>query len=114
VIHGTYHCDLDEGQEVGGRYSDWWWEQNSYSSRSLVPENTALFQLSYHAHGWRSGDCNCDNVVDLADLAILAGNWLNTCVMPHWCHGVDADHSGAAKMDDFVVLASHWLAGTSP
>ena len=48
VIRGTYSCDLDLGLEtiVG---SDFWWAQESVSTRCLVPQNAALFDLIYRA-----------------------------------------------------------------
>jgi OmpA-OmpF porin, OOP family len=47
VIRGTFTCDLDKGVE-GGKDSDkskddFWWEQNTRTTRSLVFRNGAVF-----------------------------------------------------------------------
>ena len=42
IIHGTYSCDLDFGWEAFTG-SDFWWAINTATTRSLVPENGALF-----------------------------------------------------------------------
>jgi hypothetical protein len=48
VIRGTFDCDLDLGLEttVG---ADFWWVQQTSSTRYLDPQNGALFDLIYRA-----------------------------------------------------------------
>ncbi|MHC4574719.1 MAG: hypothetical protein ACYS76_11410, partial [Planctomycetota bacterium] len=49
VIHGTWHCDLDEGLETGVD-SDWMWSMQTPSTRYLLPEHGAKFKLMYRPH----------------------------------------------------------------
>lgn len=57
------------------------------------------------------GDFNRDGLVDPADLAILAENWL-TSVDGGTADG-DATGDGLVDPADFALLASHWLGGAS-
>lgn len=43
-IHGTYMCDLDQGQQTSSG-SEFWWEQSSPINRYLVPRNGAKFGI---------------------------------------------------------------------
>ena len=55
------------------------------------------------------GDLSCDNDVDLADLALLAANWLETdCGQ---CGGADLSGDGDVDLEDFAILGACWLAG---
>jgi hypothetical protein len=42
TVRGTWHCDLDEGLETSVD-SDFWWVQETSTTRYLLPENGALF-----------------------------------------------------------------------
>jgi len=55
------------------------------------------------------GDC----VVDFADFALFASNWLKTdCEESNnWCEGTDFDHSGSVDMLDLTTFARYWLEG---
>ncbi|MBA7707776.1 hypothetical protein ES703_116658 [subsurface metagenome] len=56
-----------------------------------------------------AGDFEPDEDVDLADLGILAGYWLNSCGEPEWCNSCDIDQSGLVDFTDFAAFAAHWL-----
>ena len=56
-----------------------------------------------------SGDINTDCVVDVADVAALVNQWLNTdCGDPDWCSGADIDHSMTVGLSDYAEIAGHW------
>jgi len=58
------------------------------------------------------GDFDRNYVVDINDLAILAGNWLDICGCENdRCDGCDIDKSGLVNFSDFAVLAQDWLEG---
>ena len=44
VVHGTWICNLDLGQE-GGNSSDFWWRQVNDVERYIVPQNGAQFHV---------------------------------------------------------------------
>jgi hypothetical protein len=48
--------------------------------------------------------------VDLADFALLAGQWLSDCGDPYWCQESDYDRSGSVDVADFMQLIELWLA----
>jgi hypothetical protein len=53
------------------------------------------------------GDCQTDGIVDLADFARLASNWLNSNCGT--CNGADFDGNGTVDWYDFAVIADNWL-----
>ena len=55
------------------------------------------------------GDANCDGVVDAADAAILASNWLITSMVT-WEMG-DFNDDGAIDDIDATILATNWGRG---
>ncbi len=57
-----------------------------------------------------SANLNAGCAVDLADLTILANCWLSTAVD---CQNPDINGSGDVSLDDFAVMASQWLEGTT-
>ena len=56
------------------------------------------------------GDIDTNCVVDVADLADLASQWLTSgCEAPEWCSGADLDGSGKVDLQDFSLLGQNWL-----
>ncbi len=50
VIRGTYYCHLDTGlEDTTSPYTEFWWKQSSSTTRSLDPQNSAVFKLMYRA-----------------------------------------------------------------
>ncbi len=59
--------------------------------------------------GWPVGDLNRDFKVDLEDLEIFAGQWLEHS----GCEGIycaEIDSLSGVTLSDFALLAGHWLA----
>jgi len=57
-----------------------------------------------------SGDINGDKAVDVADLKLLADNWLRAnCDSLENCNGADINEDGAVNLIDFAYLSSVWL-----
>jgi hypothetical protein len=54
------------------------------------------------------GDLNDDFNVDISDLRIMAGRWLDNCVIDQWCDGVDLDRSGDVDMGDFAAFSESY------
>jgi hypothetical protein len=53
------------------------------------------------------GDCKINGYVNLADLACLAANWMNTgCGV---CNGADFDGDGKVNFSDLAIMAENWL-----
>ncbi len=53
-----------------------------------------------------TGDCR----VDLEDLAILAGWWLDDCdISNDWCDQADLGPNGIVDLSDISILSSQWL-----
>lgn len=57
-------------------------------------------------------DLNGDGRVDLADFAVVAGQWQERCDGWECCGGADFDVSGAVDLADVGVFVSRWLEGT--
>jgi hypothetical protein len=53
------------------------------------------------------GDCQPDGGVDLADLACVVFNWLNSSCGT--CNGADFDGDNKVNFDDFAIMAENWL-----
>lgn len=66
-------------------------------------------------HPYPSMDLNQDCLVDLADFALFASQWLRyDCVTPDWCEGADFDMSGDVAMEDLAELVTLWLTDVRP
>lgn len=59
----------------------------------------------------KAGDCGMDGDVDMADFAVMAGQWGATgCGEGNgYCGCADADRSGAVDVGDLAILAEGWL-----
>jgi hypothetical protein len=53
-----------------------------------------------------AGDVNKDNIVNISDLAAMAGNWLDTVC--DTCQGADLNGDGRVRIDDLAILAENW------
>lgn len=52
-----------------------------------------------------------DGIVNFADFSVFSQVWLIAdCNVPDWCQGMDLDRSGAADMNDLLIVADYWLA----
>ena len=56
-----------------------------------------------------SPDVNNNGVVDLADLTIVASRWSDYCSAPDWCQSCDLDTSGFVDSADLLILTNSWL-----
>ncbi|MHC4574051.1 MAG: hypothetical protein ACYS76_07950 [Planctomycetota bacterium] len=55
-------------------------------------------------------DLNGDEVVNFADFATLAGQWMAAeCADPNWCDGADLDRDGSVDGNDLGGFADYWL-----
>lgn len=95
-VNGRYYVEVSEysGWPSGGTYdltfgTSWYCPDTDISS----PQ-------------W-SGVKDCR--VDLADFALLAGQWLLDCGDPYWCNESDYDESGQVDFTDFMQLIEQWL-----
>lgn len=70
-----------------------------------------VYNITFHQV--RTRDFNADSIVDFADLALFASNWLQTgCSEPDWCGGRDLDTDGDIDTNDLILFASFWLERT--
>jgi hypothetical protein len=60
---------------------------------------------------WLIGDINGNGAVDLGDVAVLAGVWLNAnCGRGNdYCDGADLLGDGKIDLADFEIFAGPWL-----
>jgi hypothetical protein len=69
----------------------------------------------YPRLNWEStqGDYACPDGVNIEDLDYFVGRWLlNDCTLPNnYCGGADMDISGTVNLEDYAILAGHWLEG---
>ncbi len=57
-----------------------------------------------------SRDFNDDDVVNIADYAVLASYWLvQDCDEPSWCDNTDLNTDGYVDFDDLALFADYWL-----
>jgi hypothetical protein len=60
--------------------------------------------------GCPMGDLNCSDSVDLGDLQLFVGYWLDDgCELTGWCHRADLNHDGQVDLIDIAFLAGNWL-----
>lgn len=64
--------------------------------------------------GYSLGDFDLDGSVDIDDLQVLCGLWLDGCVDPQWCQTTDINYSGKVDIVDFSVLSKDWHLGYIP
>jgi hypothetical protein len=58
-------------------------------------------------------DWDGSGVVDLADYAVFASQWLaQDCGQPDWCGGADLDRDGSVGIVDLLMFSDFWLWGT--
>lgn len=56
-----------------------------------------------------SGDSNCDNIVNLADLTLVLNNWLQE-VEPGTNGDVNGSSDGFVNLDDLTLVLNNWLS----
>jgi len=69
--------------------------------------------LDYPRLNWQAatGDLACPDGVGIEDLASLVTRWLvSDCRVSNNCGGVDLDDSDTVDLQDWCILAAHWLA----
>ena len=59
----------------------------------------------------QAGDANCDNIVNLADLALVINNWL-TQVLPGQNGDVNGSGDGFVNLEDLSLVINNWLQST--
>ncbi len=60
------------------------------------------------------GDLNFTCSVDMSDLCILSGYWMQAgCVGPGNCGQADIDRNHMVDIDDFMLLVEHWMKSES-
>lgn len=71
--------------------------------------------IDYPRLNWESvnGDFQCPDGVSIEDLDYFVGRWLldNCTTDNNYCDGADEDGSGSVDLEDYAVLAEHWLEG---
>ena len=65
-------------------------------------------------HDYPIGDFDSDCSVALSDLVVFASQWLESCLVPGGCGGVDLDTSSSVDLGDFSVFANEWQECTDP
>ncbi|HPD46095.1 MAG TPA: right-handed parallel beta-helix repeat-containing protein [Anaerohalosphaeraceae bacterium] len=55
-------------------------------------------------------DLEMDGIVNIHDLAVLAGEWFNECTNPVWCGGADINTDRRVDFADIMLFAACWLA----
>ena len=78
--------------------------------------NFGNYQFTCGGWCYHRADVNGDCYVDLADLLVVAGGWLDCgCDQPDdWCSGADVDSSGCVQLGDLSLLTDEWLLCTDP
>lgn len=56
-------------------------------------------------------DINADARIDFADVADVAGRWIDNCSSPDWCGNSDIDRSGRVDLADLAIIADEWFIG---
>lgn len=84
----------------------------NWSARTPVPKT------SYYAPNLKlilpqpvvlTADLDGSSAVNMADFALFAEHWLDTCTTPDWCSGTDFNQSGLVNVDDLTELLDSWL-----
>jgi hypothetical protein len=94
-----------------------------------LPDISRIQYIEIHADTWNYGfnlwvddvrfdwpeykyrDIETDNRVDIADLIILAGQWLQTDIEFAPSLGADLNQDKTVDLADFAMFARHWLDG---
>ncbi len=83
----------------GANYWNYYENATAFESKTFIPVTFGVFSR---------GDINFDGAVDVLDLALLAGQWLNVPGSPSAdVEPVDGD--GLVDLADFTIVASEWL-----
>ncbi|MEN8126244.1 MAG: S8 family serine peptidase [Planctomycetota bacterium] len=84
------------------------------TSIGMVPDGGQV-DLGYH-HRIGADGLECkrldhiyDGRIDLADYARLGLYWMDSCVSPDWCDGVDINTDGIVGIFDFGLFMDCWL-----
>jgi hypothetical protein len=85
-----------------------WWKDGLTFSSGLAGAQ----DLFWKSTGALPGDANYDDVVDVGDLGILAGNW-GTTEGGQWKKG-DYNGDGAVDVGDLGILAGNWGSSAVP
>jgi len=71
--------------------------------------------VHYPLFSWQflSGDFTCPDGVDVIDLGFFVERWLNSpCIQGNnFCNCTDMNYDEQVNLQDFAILASHWLEG---
>jgi uncharacterized protein YceK len=86
-----------------------------FYAEDLLPDDDRILwdrnyaTVKYSQASPQTGDLDCDNDVDLVDLALYAVHWLETgCGVCGWA---DFSGDGDVDLEDFAMLGAHWPAG---
>ena len=72
-----------------------------------------LLSDTIHFNHVRTRDWVNNYIVDLADFALLASYWQESCTIPNGCEGTDLDDSGKVDLTDLMLLSDYWLEKTN-
>ena len=88
-VDGVYYIKVSVPE-----WNPWMTYAGTYRLRMIVP----------------TPDMNHDGCVDVGDLALVAGHWLDGgCELSNdFCDGTDLDHNGQIDMIDFSLMAAEW------
>lgn len=71
-----------------------------------------LNQNIYYYERVLEGDLDGNCIVDLADMSVLAGFWLeDNCSLNDDCYGADISQDGTVDLIDFSIFGQDWLFG---
>jgi len=104
-----FHLDLLTVQPGGGyAYAD-----SGLFAVALYPVHRGFADsMDFRICINKCGDFDDDCCVNLADVSIFVGHWLETgCAGPDWCSWADIEKSGSIDFVDFALLAENWLTG---
>jgi hypothetical protein len=57
-----------------------------------------------------TGDANCDNIVNLADLTLVLNNWLQNVTTPGTNGDVVGSNDGFVNLSDLTLVLNNWLS----
>ncbi|HML76387.1 MAG TPA: hypothetical protein PKB02_17990, partial [Anaerohalosphaeraceae bacterium] len=89
---------------------------DTYTTNILGTQDKGIVDLGYHyfiqqgTSTCRTMDLILNGRIEMADMLILAGYWLNACNdLNTWCGGSDFNYDASVDFDDMAILSRCWL-----
>jgi hypothetical protein len=84
-------------------------ELMNHANNFIQDGYTLMTVEEYYQYINITGDFDRDRDVDVNDLDIFIGHWLDNCSDPNWCDDCDIDYSGSVDFNDFSMFADNWM-----